>query len=143
MKKQTFTLKEIADFCKEAERTVSKWFDSGRLVGHRDSENKRTVPRENLIKFLKAYGRPLGDLEETDTDKENVNSSFLEELFETEYCAECGGDADDHQEIEVIGNPFALCLHPLPEDMSEQEIEVELERRRNNKNSGLPMIEGK
>jgi hypothetical protein len=64
MKQQVFTLKEIAELCKEAERTVSKWFDSGRLVGDRSPEGKRTVPRGNLIAFLKEHNRPLGDLEE-------------------------------------------------------------------------------
>ena len=37
---------------------------------------------------------------------------WLEQLFEFEYCAECGGDAADHEVCLVpgIGNYFARCL---------------------------------
>jgi hypothetical protein len=36
---------------------------------------------------------------------------WLEQLFEFEYCAECGGDAADHEVCLVpgIGNYFARC----------------------------------
>jgi len=37
---------------------------------------------------------------------------WLEQLFEYEYCAECGGDVADHEVCLVpgIGNYFARCL---------------------------------
>ena len=36
--------------------------------------------------------------------------TFLTELFEFEYCGECGGDADDHVLCEgPFGLPFAMC----------------------------------
>jgi hypothetical protein len=37
---------------------------------------------------------------------------WLERLFEFEYCAECGGDAEDHEVCLVpgIGTYFARCL---------------------------------
>jgi len=36
---------------------------------------------------------------------------WLEQLFEFEYCAECGGDAEDHEVCIVpgIGTYFARC----------------------------------
>ena len=39
---------------------------------------------------------------------------WLEQLFEYEYCAECGGDAEDHEVCLVpgIGNYFARCKPP-------------------------------
>ena len=39
---------------------------------------------------------------------------WLERLFEFEYCAECGGDAADHEVCLVpgIGNYFARCKPP-------------------------------
>ncbi len=38
---------------------------------------------------------------------------FLEELFEYEYCAECGGDAEDHIVVfDVLGLFHAHCLKP-------------------------------
>ena len=62
---KVFTTGQVAKICKVASRTVSKWFDSGRLKGYRipGSENRR-IPREYLIKFLKEHGMPLGDLED-------------------------------------------------------------------------------
>jgi hypothetical protein len=36
---------------------------------------------------------------------------FLEELFEYEYCAECGGDIEDHRVVlDVLGLFHAYCL---------------------------------
>jgi hypothetical protein len=63
---------------------------------------------------------------------------FLSELFEYEYCAECGGDADDHDAIIVMGNWFARCRHPLP-DLPNNQITAELERRHAQQEAGLAM----
>jgi excisionase family DNA binding protein len=63
--KKVFTTGQVAKICKVAPRTVSKWFDSGRLRGYRiPGSQDRRIPREALIKFLKEYGMPLGELEE-------------------------------------------------------------------------------
>ena len=43
---------------------------------------------------------------------------WLEEMFECEYCAECGGDAEDHTAIPFLGNWFARCNRPLSETES-------------------------
>jgi len=62
---KVFTTGQVAKICKVAPRTVSKWFDSGRLKGHRiPGAQNRCIPREYLIKFLKEHGMPLGDLED-------------------------------------------------------------------------------
>ncbi|MDO4585303.1 MAG: response regulator [Planctomycetia bacterium] len=61
---KVFTTGQVARICKVAPRTVSKWFDSGRLKGYRiPGSQDRRIPREYLIKFLKEHGMPLGDLE--------------------------------------------------------------------------------
>jgi excisionase family DNA binding protein len=63
--KKVFTTGQVAKICKVAPRTVSKWFDSGKLRGYRiPGSQDRRIPREHLIKFLKEYGMPLGELEE-------------------------------------------------------------------------------
>lgn len=36
---------------------------------------------------------------------------WLAELFESEYCAECSGDACHHTAIPFLGNWFARCNH--------------------------------
>jgi two-component system response regulator RpaA len=62
--KKVFTTGQVAKICKVAPRTVSKWFDSGRLRGYRiPGSQDRRIPREQLIKFLKEHGMPLGELE--------------------------------------------------------------------------------
>ena len=62
---KVFTTGQVAKICKVAPRTVSKWFDSGRLKGYRiPGSQDRRIPRDSLIKFLKEHGMPLGDLED-------------------------------------------------------------------------------
>jgi len=68
--KKVFTTGQVAKICKVAPRTVSKWFDSGRLRGYRiPGSQDRRIPREQLIRFLKDHGMPLGDLEEEELHK--------------------------------------------------------------------------
>ena len=62
---KVLTTGQVAKICKVAPRTVSKWFDSGRLKGYRiPGSQDRRIPREYLIKFLKEHGMPLGELED-------------------------------------------------------------------------------
>jgi excisionase family DNA binding protein len=63
--KKVFTTGQVAKICQVAPRTVSKWFDSGRLRGYRiPGSQDRRIPREALIRFLKENGMPMGHLEE-------------------------------------------------------------------------------
>jgi excisionase family DNA binding protein len=63
--KTLFTTGQVAQICKVAPRTVSKWVDSGRLRGFRiPGSQDRRIPRKELIPFLKEHGMPLGDLED-------------------------------------------------------------------------------
>jgi excisionase family DNA binding protein len=60
---KVFTTGQVAKICKVAPRTVSKWFDSGRLKGYRiPGSQDRRIPREYLIKIPErarhALGRP-------------------------------------------------------------------------------------
>lgn len=58
------TTGQVARICKVAPRTVSKWFDSGQLRGYRIPGSKdRRIPRQQLIRFMKVHGMPLGGLE--------------------------------------------------------------------------------
>ena len=68
--KKVFTTGQVAKICKVAPRTVSKWFDSGRLRGYRiPGSQDRRIPRDNLIRFLKEHGMPLAELEEETSSK--------------------------------------------------------------------------
>jgi len=64
-KKTVFTTGQVAKICKVAPRTVSKWFDTHKLKGYRiPGSQDRRIPRDELVKFLKRHGMPLGELEE-------------------------------------------------------------------------------
>src|SRR4029450_9636413 len=81
-----FTTGQVAKICKVAPRTVSKWFDSGRLRGYRiPGSQDRRIPREHLIKCLKEHGMPLGELEEEEWHKVLIIGAeklFIERLRE-------------------------------------------------------------
>ena len=67
---QVFTTGQISKICQVAPRTVSKWFDTGRLRGYRiPGSNDRRVPRENLVVFMQEHGIPLGPLAPRETSK--------------------------------------------------------------------------
>lgn len=63
---QVFTTGQVAKVCKVAPRTVTKWFDSGRLKGYRipGSEDRR-IPRGELVRFMRDYGIPLSLLDDS------------------------------------------------------------------------------
>ena len=64
MQKDVLTTGEVARICCVAPRTVSKWFDSGQLKGYRIPGSKdRRIPRDQLLRFMRAHGMPLKGLE--------------------------------------------------------------------------------
>lgn len=111
--KTIFTTGQVAKICKVAPRTVSKWFDSGRLRGYRiPGSQDRRIPREHLIRFLKEHGMPLGELEDEAMGKillvgsDMVTRSNLNEMI-----------SNDDFKIEVAASGFeagiqAESIHP-------------------------------
>lgn len=62
--KRIFTTGEAAAVCKVSQQTIIRCFDSGRLGGFRVPGSKfRRIPREELIRFMKANSIPLDSLE--------------------------------------------------------------------------------
>jgi excisionase family DNA binding protein len=62
--KRIFTTGEAAEVCKVSQQTIIRCFDSGRLTGFRVPGSKfRRIPREELIRFMKANSIPLDILE--------------------------------------------------------------------------------
>lgn len=58
------TTGQVAKICQVAPRTVSKWFDNGRLKGHRiPGSQDRRIRLRALIDFMVLNHMPLGDLE--------------------------------------------------------------------------------
>ncbi len=62
--KDVLTTGEVASICNVAPRTVSKWFDSGKLRGYRIPGSKdRRIPLVQLVRFMRAHGIPLNGLD--------------------------------------------------------------------------------
>jgi excisionase family DNA binding protein len=62
--KDVLTTGEVARLCGVAPRTVSKWFDTGHLRGFKiPGSRDRRIPRDSLIRFMKAHGIPLRGLD--------------------------------------------------------------------------------
>lgn len=62
--KRIFTTGEAAAVCKVSQQTIIRCFDAGRLQGFRVPGSKfRRIPREELVRFMKANGIPLDALE--------------------------------------------------------------------------------
>lgn len=58
--KRVFTTGEAAAVCKVSQQTIIRCFDAGRLTGFRVPGSKfRRIPRDELIRFMKANGIPL------------------------------------------------------------------------------------
>jgi two-component system response regulator RpaA len=112
--KKVFTTGQVAKICQVAPRTVSKWFDSGKLKGYRiPGSQDRRIPRDQLIRFLKENSMPLGALEEEGWHKILVVGAeplFLERLRELL-------PEDDDYKYEVAHSGFeagtlASAFHP-------------------------------
>ena len=66
--KDILTTGEVARICKVAPRTVSKWVDAGQLRGYRiPGSRDRRIPLQQLIRFMRAHGMPLDDLDTGET----------------------------------------------------------------------------
>ncbi|MBL8875425.1 MAG: response regulator [Phycisphaerae bacterium] len=62
--KRIFTTGEAAAVCKVSQQTIIRCFDAGRLTGFRVPGSKfRRIPRDELLRFMRASGIPTGALE--------------------------------------------------------------------------------
>lgn len=63
-RKEVLTTGDVARICHVAPRTVSKWFDTGKLRGYRiPGSRDRRIPLEHLVAFMEAHGIPLNGLD--------------------------------------------------------------------------------
>lgn len=83
--KKTFTTGEAAAICKVSQQTIIRCFDSGRLQGFRVPGSKfRRIPRDELIRFMRANGIPVEELEGVGKKRVLVvdDDSRIVDLFE-------------------------------------------------------------
>ena len=60
LEKNVLTTGEVARICHVAPRTVSKWFDSGKLRGYRiPGSRDRRIPVDQLVAFMRAHEMPF------------------------------------------------------------------------------------
>lgn len=89
--KELLTTGEVARICGVAPRTVSKWFDAGQLRGFKiPGSRDRRIPRESLVRFMRAYGIPLKGLDGATTrvlivDKEYEAADALRAALESGF----------------------------------------------------------
>ena len=144
---KVFTTTQVAKICKVGPRTVSKWFDSGRLKGYRiPGSLVRHIPREYLIKFLKENGMPLGDLENEARAKVLVvtHDQVMVENLKREMLPQCSFN------IQMAGSGFdagiqAESFHPdcVIVDFSigrPEALQICQNLRRNSRFSGVILI---
>lgn len=93
-KRDILTTGEVARICNVAPRTVSKWFDNGQLRGYRiPGSRDRRIPLDQLMRFMKAYGMPLGGIETGQTRLLLIDSdSDLTDLLCTAVAEQAGYD---------------------------------------------------
>jgi len=61
--KTVLTTGQVARICHVAARTVTKWFDTGKLHGYRiPGSRDRRIPMDQLVAFMKENGMPMDAL---------------------------------------------------------------------------------
>lgn len=109
--KEVFTTGQIARICKVASRTVTKWFDSGKLKGYRiPGSQDRRIPREDLLLFLKDHGMPTKAVE--DLGSYNVLLVGVSQVFLSST------PPPGKMKFQVAGTPFEAGLmltDPFPD----------------------------
>jgi len=103
-RKDVLTTGEVAKICHVAPRTVSKWFDSGKLRGYRiPGSRDRRIPRRQLEAFMRAHGIPLGE-----TNGGTCRVLVVGEEFDKELLKQMRQRS--HYEIRSTGNGFEAGL---------------------------------
>jgi excisionase family DNA binding protein len=86
--KNVLTTGDVAKICNVAPRTVSKWFDSGRLKGYRIPGSKdRRIPMHELERFMKQHNIPttspsIGKIRVLIVDSDGPKSEILTHTLE-------------------------------------------------------------
>lgn len=73
---EVYSTDQAAKIVKVSARTISKWFDSGRLPGYRiPPHQERRIPRDGLVKFLRDHGMPEA-ADEVDRGDERISENI-------------------------------------------------------------------
>ena len=119
------TTGQVAQICKVAPRTVTKWFDSGRLKGYRiPGSRDRRIPRAELVRFMKAHNIPTTALESgririliIDSDWEMVSALANALQSKKDYEVETVQNSFDAGVIAQKLSPHVILINLLAEDV--------------------------
>lgn len=102
-RKRIFTTGEAAEICKVSQQTIIRCFDAGRLTGFRVPGSRfRRIPREELIRFMRANNIPLQALE--GAEKRRVLAVDDDEQVLAIYSTVLARDA--RYELRTCGNAY-------------------------------------
>ncbi len=125
--KEVLTTGQVARICHVAPRTVSKWFDSGKLRGYRiPGSRDRRIPLPQLIAFMRVHGIPLDGIESglcrVMVFDESIGVDLLDALRATGRYEVSSADGDF--EAGVLAQQFLPHVVILDVDRDPNEAEV-------------------
>lgn len=92
-----YTTGQVSKALKVAPRTVSKWFDSGRLKGYRiPGSQDRRIPQDSLIRFMIANNVPL-----------NLIDAVRPRLL---FVTGCSHTSQQASAVKVDDETFSVCV---------------------------------
>jgi excisionase family DNA binding protein len=128
--KNVLTTGDVARICNVAPRTVSKWFDNGRLKGYRIPGSKdRRIPLNELIRFMRVHNMPTdelvrGDLRLLLVDGGNGSTEVLADILRRRGGYDVQIVAGDFQTGAAVQkfNPQVVVINLLSRDVQAQSI---------------------
>jgi excisionase family DNA binding protein len=122
-RKDILTTGQVAEICKVAPRTVSKWFDRGQLKGYRiPGSGDRRIPRAELLRFMKVHNIPTTALEAAnirvliiDSDMEMAHAIVKALQSKADYQVETAENSFDAGVAAHKLNPHVILLNLLAE----------------------------
>jgi excisionase family DNA binding protein len=118
-RKDILTTGQVAQICKVAPRTVTKWFDSGQLKGYRIPGGRdRRIPTSELLRFMKSHNMPTDQLEHdkiriliVDSDWQLASNTANELRKMPTYTVETAGSGFDAGLIAQKFEPHVILIN--------------------------------
>lgn len=122
-RKDVLTTGDVARICSVAPRTVSKWFDTGKLRGYRiPGSRDRRIPMTQLVAFMRAHGIPLDGLDQGCCRVMVLSRDLPSDLVQAV-------NASDRYELRVASNGFEAGM--VAQEFRPHVVVVDLEQDEN------------
>jgi len=124
-RKDILTTGQVAEICKVAPRTVTKWFDTGQLKGYRiPGSRDRRIPKAELARFMRAHNIPTtgfgsGKIRVLIIDSDWEMASMLAKALQNkkDYEAETAQNSFDAGLVAQKLNPHVVLINLLAENI--------------------------